>query len=130
MARENSTVRTPSFSAKIATEIPPIQSRLIDPETKRTSMNNQQQPMQYMECRNPIRIAPSRPFRQWCSMKPIGETQWERQASFVRVTCQRPAATRVAADRRRAGPINIGPIRPRAIRPQRAATPKSPHRPK
>src|SRR2546425_984571 len=46
ITRLNSTVRTPSFSAKIAIEIPPIHSKLIDPEMNRTSMNSQQQPMQ------------------------------------------------------------------------------------
>src|SRR5205823_1504046 len=46
IARLKRTVRTPSFSAKIATEIPPIQRRLIEPEMNMTSMNSQQQPMQ------------------------------------------------------------------------------------
>src|SRR5436853_545989 len=91
ITRLNSTVRTPSFSAKIAIEMPPIQSKLIDPEMNKTSMNSQQQPMQYMEWRKPIRNAPRRPPRQWRSTNSIGDVHWERQTSFVRVTCQKPA---------------------------------------
>ena len=64
ITRENRVVRTPSFSANITTERPPIQRRLIDPEMKRTSMKSQQHPMQYRECRKPMRIAPIRPDRQ------------------------------------------------------------------
>ena len=126
MARENSTVRTPSFSAKIAIEMPPIQSKLIDPEMNRTSMKSQQQPMQYMEWRKPIRNAPRRPPRQWRSTNSIGDVHWERQTSFVRVTCQKPAASSMPAERKRAGPMSVEPIKPKAMRPKRAPTPKNP----
>src|SRR5207247_3598592 len=52
--------------------------------------------------------------------------QWVRQTSFVRVTCQNPAATSVAADARTTTLV-INPMRPRAITASKAATPKAPH---
>src|SRR6266508_339186 len=73
-----------------------------------------------------MRIAPSRPDRQWCITNDIGDVQWVKQTSFVRVTCQRPAATSVAAEAM-ARTFVIDPMRPRAITASNAATPKAPH---
>src|SRR5438105_10325839 len=67
-----------------------------------------------------------RPLRQYCSTKPVGEVQWERQISFVRVTCQRPPANNVAAEMSKVGPTSMDPMRPNPIRPTNAATPKNP----
>src|SRR6266508_2921220 len=73
-----------------------------------------------------MRIAPSRPDRQWCITNDIGDVQCVRQTSFVRVTCQRPAATSVAEEAM-ARTFVIDPMTPRAITASNAATPKAPH---
>src|SRR5712692_349117 len=55
----------------------------------------------------------------------IGDVQCRRHTSFVRVTCQRPAATRVTAEAKIRGPV-IAVMRPKAINVSRAATPNAP----
>src|SRR3990172_7600067 len=119
IARGIAAVRGPAFSTKIARDSPPIQRRLIEPATNRTSMNSQQQPMQYAAWRRPIRNAPARPLRQWSITKPIGDWQWVRHTSFARVTWYAPAAIRTPAGRKTSGPI-IGPMRPRVPIPTSA----------
>src|SRR6266571_4059385 len=126
IAREKRTCRTPSFSPKITADRPPIHKRLIEPATNSTSMNSQQHPTQYSECRSPIRKAPNLPDRQCRMTNPIGDVQWVRQTSFVRVTCQSPAATSVAADAKTRTFV-IDPMKSRAITASKAATPKAPH---
>ncbi len=93
-------------------------------------MKSQQQPMQYTAWRRPIRRAPRRPERQWWRTNPIGDWQWARHTSLVRVTCHAPAATRTPAEARRthAFTIPIGLARPRAASPANAARAKSPQR--
>src|SRR6267143_265142 len=58
-------------------------------------------------------------------MKDIGDVQCVKQTSFVRVTCQMPAATRVTAEANTNGPV-MAPMRPDAINANRAATPNPP----
>src|SRR5437867_3167463 len=72
-----------------------------------------------------MRIAPMLPDRQWRMMNDIGEVHDVRHTSFVRVSCQRPATTSVAADARRTGPIT-DPSRPSAESARSAATPNAP----
>src|SRR3989442_380421 len=72
-----------------------------------------------------VLFAPIRPDRQWCMTKDIGDVQCVKQTSFVRVTCQTPAATRVTAEANTNGPV-IAPRRPDAINAKSAATPNAP----
>src|SRR2546425_2971961 len=55
----------------------------------------------------------------------MGEVQCVRQTSFVRVTCQRPAATSVTAEAKASGPV-MDPRSPKALSARRAATPNAP----
>src|SRR2546427_9062787 len=124
--RDKNAVLTPSFSARIAIDRPPIHTRLIEPATNKTIMKSQQHPTQYSECRSPILHAPTRPDRQWCMTNPMGEVQWFRHTAFVRVTCHAPAATSVPAGISTATPVH-GPTIPSAINAKHAATPNAPH---
>src|SRR2546426_5767941 len=123
--RDKNAVLTPSFSARIAIDRPPIHTRLIEPATNKTIMKSQQHPTQYSECRSPILHAPTRPDRQWCMTNPMGAVQCFRQTAFVRVTCHAPAATSVAAGVRTATPLPR-PKNPSALSADKAATPHAP----